>query len=210
MNKQSWLFIVFTLCSFSQISFANTTAFQKELDDFAWSLGSQNGQGLSPTLFDDISAFTNKHRKDYQKARTESLKKWQVSKINTSGFQQISSDALDAYSQEVSQTPRSSTNEYFAIPKYWKILSVQSMTNMIASRTWPLLREPPLDFSMTKIGSLSSINYLFGTRYATVPLENDVWEVWAYSHTLVYRYKWDIKQDQIQDFSVWLKDEYLR
>lgn len=211
MNQSNkWFLIVLTLCGFSQISFANTSEFQQKLDDFAWSLGSQNEQGLSPALFEDIHTFTKEHHQDYQKARAESLKKWQASKIDTSGFLQLKSDALDAYSQELSQASPPSSNEYFAMPKYWKILSVQSMTNMIASRAWPLLREPPLDFSMTKISSLSSINYLFGTRYATIPLENDVWEIWAYSHTLAYKYKWDTKQDQIKDFSVWLKDEYLR
>lgn len=206
MNKQSWLFIVFTLCSFSQISFANTTAFQKELDDFAWSLGNQYEQELSPTLFDDISAFTNKHRKDYQKARTESLRKWQASKINTSGFNQMPAKDLNEHIQTLSET----SFKQLAELQYWKVLNVESMTSMLIRHTWPFLHQSPFDFTYSQIGSLSSNDYLFGRRYATIPLENDEWEVWAYSHALAYRYKWDIKQDQIKDFSVWLKDGYLR
>lgn len=225
MEIMKYLFIVIGLCCSLQVN-ANTTQFIQTLNDFAWSLGIEEQQVITPlfqetspredsdkvereviNILKKIQSFEQTHHQDYLTARTDSLRQWQTDRIDTSGFYRLDSEAFEEYLNMYS-TPADSyqpLHGFFIV--YWKVTNVESMTKLITPATAAIL-SGSYNLSFTQIGVLFQLEQFGGRRYKTVALGQDQWLIWAYSHSMAYQYKWDLKNGKISDLSAWISDKF--
>lgn len=218
-----YLFIVIGLCCSFQVH-ANSTQFIQTLNDFAWSLGIEEQQVITPlfqetssrqdggkveqafiNILKKIQSFEQIHHQDYLTIRTDSLRQWQTDQIDTSGFYRLDSEAFETYLNMHSTLADS--YQPLHVFSYWKVTDVESMTKLITPVTAAIL-SGSYSLSLTQIGVLLQLEQLGGRRYKTVALGHDQWLVWAYSHSMAYQYKWDLKNGKISDLSAWISDKF--